>query len=248
MEFGDGSALVTQGDPTFVPGATPSGAAAISLDGGARPPAREIAAEGDSLLRSNADGLSAGPLPEGDAPRRMYFLVDYEEANSDFFCGVAYGTGAPIQAFGLTVNGNDDALTVQGWGSGNNFRASDPPAVGDNDGSTGDDWFIQSVRHEGDVLRHYRDDVLIDTEMHEFATEVSKFVVGEEIAGAGFTALDMAAVLIYDRDAYRRRALRRARLPLGQVSRSRGHGQAGAVPRRREHLGRRRRRVPDGHA
>jgi glucose/arabinose dehydrogenase len=180
--------LVAAGDPTFVTNVTPSGQAAISFDG-----------DGDKLSRTTAGGQSVGPLPTGNASRSMYFVVDYQKMNG-VYAGVTYGQGAPNKAFGLVLNGNGGLLTVQGWGGGNDYIASDEDGLGSIDGGSGDDWFIHSVRYDGNTIRHYRNDELIDTETHPFNTVVESFVIGEEIAGAGFAELDVAALFLYDKE------------------------------------------------
>ena len=176
--------LVATGDPTLVENATPSGQAAISLDG-----------EGDWLERINL----SPELPVGDAPRSIYFVVDYKAVNT--FAGVSYGTGANNQAFGLVLNGGNGNLTVQGFGGGNDLITTED-GIGNNDGSTGDDWFVHSVRYDGTTIKHYKDDVLIDEmDRSDFATVFSRFVIGEEIAGAGNgEELDVAAVLVYNKE------------------------------------------------
>ncbi|MDB9527400.1 PQQ-dependent sugar dehydrogenase [Oscillatoria sp. CS-180] len=188
--------LVASGDPILVQGATPSGQAAVSLDGGLAAFGETGAAEGDKLERTSPQSLPE--LPTGNEARSMYFVVDYK-ATGGTYAGVAYGAGASNETFGLVAGGKNDELGVQGWGRGNDFRSGED-AVGNNDGSIGDDWFIHSVRYDGTTLRHYRDDQLIDTANHQFATGVDKFVIGEEIAGIGFGALDVAAVLVYDKE------------------------------------------------
>ena len=176
--------LVASGDPTLVENATPSGEAAISLDG-----------EGDWLERINL----SPELPVGDAPRSIYFVVDYKAIGN--FAGVSYGTGASNQAFGLVLNGGNGNLTVQGFGGGNDLITTED-GIGNNDGSTGDDWFVHSVRYDGTTIKHYKDDVLIDEmDRSDFATVFSRFVIGEEIAGAGNgEELDVAAVLVYNKE------------------------------------------------
>ncbi len=180
--------LVAAGDPVFLPNATPSGKGAISFDG-----------IGDKLSRTTAGGQSVGPLPEGSAARTMYFVVDYQTMNG-VFAGATYGKGSANDAFGLVLSGNNGLLTVQGWGGGNDYPVLGQNGIGDNDGSAGDDWFIHSVRYDGTTIRHYRDDQLIDTQNHTFTTATEAFVIGEEIAGAGFAALDVAALFLYDRE------------------------------------------------
>jgi hypothetical protein len=180
--------LESGGDPTYVTNATPSGKPAIAFAG-----------DGDKLFRTTAGGNAVGPLPTGNGARTMYVVVDYKAMNG-VYAGVAYGKGSPNNTFGLVLNGNNNNLTVQGWGGSNDFPATGEDGIGNNDGSVGDDWFIHAVRYDGTTLRQYRDDELVSTENHAFNTVVEKFVIGEEIAGAGFAALDVAAVFVYNKE------------------------------------------------
>ncbi len=190
--------LVASGDPVLIHNATPSGQAAISLDGGLAAFGENGALEGDSLQRVSP-GQSLPDLPTGNEPRTMYFVVDYKATNG-VYAGVSYGKGSQNNAFGLTLNGKRNKLTVQGWRRKNDYTVSSQNGRGNNDGSAGDDWFIHSVRYDGATIRHYRDDQLIDTDVHKFNTIVQKFIIGAEINNAGFSALDVAAVLVYDKE------------------------------------------------
>ena len=190
--------LVSSGDPVLVQGATPSGQAAVSFDGGLAAFGESGGAEGDSLQRVSPE-QSLPDLPTGNEPRTMYFVVDYKETN-DVYTGAVYGSGSQNNAFGLTLNGRRNGLTVQGWDLANDFPARGQNGIGNNDGSANDDWFIHSVRYDGTTIRQYRDNQLVSTDTHAFDTIVEKFAIGEEISGRGFGALDVAAVLIYDQD------------------------------------------------
>ncbi len=188
--------LVSTGDPVLVQNATPSGQSAISLDGGLAAFGEEGVAEGDTLQRLSP-GQSLPDLPSGNAPRSMYFVVDYKAANG-VSAGVAYGKGSKNNTFGLVVD-KSNSLSVQGWGKGNDFPAPGQNGIGNNDGSAGDDWFVHSVIYDGTTIRHYRDNQLIDTDNHQFSTIVEKFIIGGETNNLGFSALDVGAVLVYDR-------------------------------------------------
>lgn len=190
--------LVAVGDPRLVRGATPTGQAAISLDGGRAVYGETGAAEGDSLQRTTP-GRGLASLPSGDDPRTMYFVVDYQAPNA-VYAGASYGRGRGNNAFGLTLSGNSHRLTVNGVGRKNTFTARPERGVGNNDGSAGDDWFIQSVRYDGSTLRQYRDNRLIDTNTHKYNTIVEHFLLGKNPKGRGFSSLDVAAVLVYDKE------------------------------------------------
>jgi VCBS repeat-containing protein len=190
--------LVAVGDPRLVKGATPTGQAAISLDGGRTDLGETGAVEGDGL-RKVTPGQGLSDLPSGSDPRTMYFVVDYTASNG-VFAGVTYGKGRDNNSFGLTLNGKKHMLTVHGVGGSNSFADDKEKGLGNNDGSAGDDWFIQSVRYDGNTLRHYRDNQLIDTDSHEYNTIVEQFLIGENAMSRGFSSLDVAAVLVYDKE------------------------------------------------
>ena len=181
---GQGTDLTASGDPRLAAGLTPSGMAAVRFDG-----------QGDLLERAGAPNLSA--LPGGNAARTVFFVVDYH-AVGNAYAGMAWGDGGNNEAFGLVVNGSRGQLTVQGWGGGNDF-ATGVPAIGDGDGSTGDDWFVHSAVYDGSVLRQYQDGVLIGTANHAFSTDLQRLVLGEEVSGRGFARMDVGALLIFDR-------------------------------------------------
>ena len=89
-------------------------------------------------------------------------------------------------------------------GGGGNDILSGVDGLGNNDGSSGDDWFIQSAVLSNNELRQFKDGQQIgQTTSHVFNTNVSaangSIVIGEEIAGLGFGELDVATVLVYDR-------------------------------------------------
>ena len=83
--------LVASGDPELVSAATPNGQPAIRFDGGLAAFGEVGAAEGDKLQRAAPQALD--DLPTGNAPRSMYFVVDYQASN-EAFAGVSFGTGA----------------------------------------------------------------------------------------------------------------------------------------------------------
>jgi hypothetical protein len=170
-QSGLGNDLAAVGDPRLTAGAL-NGQDVITFDG-----------TGDRLRRvSNVSGL-----PAGNADRTVYLVANYISTG---YGGVAYGTNATNQTFGLIVapNGN---LMIQGWGLANDF---DSGVAGSNMG-----WMIQSAVHNSGVLRHYQDGVQIDTQNHNFATLVSKIVLGAEIDETPQMDMQIAAMFIYDR-------------------------------------------------
>ena len=179
---GSGLDLAASGDPRLVAGATPAGQAAIVLDG-----------QGDWLDRALT---GADPLPDGDEARSMYFVVDYEASTR--FAGASYGAAVENQAFGLTVNGSGGKLAVQGYGSGRDIVS----AVDGVDPVDAGQWFVHSVRYDGTTVRHFIDDTLIaETARDDYATDLARLVIGEEIGGAGNgEPLSVAALLVYDRE------------------------------------------------
>ncbi|MDX1418840.1 MAG: PQQ-dependent sugar dehydrogenase, partial [Rubricoccaceae bacterium] len=174
-QSGNGNDLAASGDPQLAVAGTPSGMDAIVLDG-----------TGDWLERT----ASLNNLPSGSADRTMFAVIRYDAAST--YAGVAYGDGAPNQAFGLTVDGGGGRLTVQGWGAVNDHVSTE---VG-----TGAGWLVQSVIVANDAVTHYKDGAVVDAFTHTYNTDPERIVLGEEIAGAGDgEAMALAAVLLYDR-------------------------------------------------
>jgi len=174
-QSGLGNDLQAAGDPQLLATGGPHGGPAIALDGA-----------GDKLERIG--GLTG--LPGGSSDRTLIAVLRYIAAQG-VFAGVSYGAGASNQAFGLVVNGNSGLLTVQGWGSGNDFPSAEP--------GVGAGWLTQGVVLESDVTRHFKDGAQIDSDGHSFSTSPGEIVIGEEIAGLGFSQLDVAAVFAWDR-------------------------------------------------
>ena len=179
--WGDGSGrgnhLAAAGDPALLAAATPTGKAAIVFDGTA-----------DLLQRVHVSNPLSG-LVGGSANRTMFLVVDYVNPEG-VTSGLVYGDGAPNETFGLVANKNNQ-LTVQGWGSGNDFPST-------QNGVTGG-FLVHSVVLANNVTSHYRNGVLIDSDTHTFNTDLKKLVLGAEIAGLGESQLNVAAALIYDR-------------------------------------------------
>ena len=143
---------------------------------------------GDRLERLT--GLNG--LPGGTTDRTMLAVVRYHDTG---FGGITYGSpGAPCstagnQVFGLGVDPSGDLL-VQAWCT--DFHTSIP--------GTGAGWMVQSAVVDDQVLYHYRNQELIDTRAHTFATDASgRLVIGAELDGSPHVAMDVAAVLVYDR-------------------------------------------------
>ncbi len=173
---GQGNDLQTIiGDPTIVSAATPSGEDAINFDGD------------DSIARLGATDALNG-LSAGADDRSVFIVARYNTVLAA--AGVAYGSGLANENFGLVADTGQGELAVQGGGPANNF-------VSGNQAGSG--WLIQSAVLSSNQLDHYRNGELIDSAFHAFNTAATDLVIGEEIDGAGFADMDVAAVLIYDR-------------------------------------------------
>ncbi|SFR67880.1 PQQ-dependent sugar dehydrogenase [Halogeometricum limi] len=167
---GNGNDLTARGAPQFDADAG-NGSGAIVLDG-----------QDDALAIDGATGL-----PQGDSDRTMFVVANYR---SEGFGGAAYGSAAQNRAFGLAVD-NDGKLAVQGWG-GNYDQVSSKQG-------TGAGWVVQNVVYEDGTFTHYANGEQIDTGAHGFNTQGDKLVVGEELNGGENVAMDVSAVVIYDR-------------------------------------------------
>jgi glucose/arabinose dehydrogenase len=172
-QSGQGNDLTASGDPVLVQDGI-NGQPVISLDG-----------NGDKLARNSA----LNGLPSGDQNRTMFVVTKYDGASA--YAGTAFGNGASNEAFGLVVNGGSGKLTVQGWGSGNDLVSGTQ--------ATGTGWLVQSAAVTGDQVTHYKNGQQIDSGSRTYATNLQKFVIGEEIANAGYADMEIAAVLVYDR-------------------------------------------------
>lgn len=143
----------------------------------------------DRLERAFASGL-----PAGSSDRSVFLVARYRDQG---FGGFGWGTPAADCAvdgnrvFALAVDG-PGRLAVQGWCMENDFSS---PIFG-----TGGGWLSQSVVVSANTLLHYRDGFAIDRQSHAFATDAGgKIVLGAEIDGHPSLAMDVAAVLVYDR-------------------------------------------------
>jgi hypothetical protein len=116
-------------------------------------------------------------------------VVRYEQSGG-VSAGFVYGQGTSNTAFGIVANSGGN-LAVQGWGAGNDFNSG---VVGVQTG-----WLSQSAVLQTNVVRHYRDGNLIDTDPHVYNTQLARAVIAQEIAELGTSTMDAAAFLVYDR-------------------------------------------------
>jgi glucose/arabinose dehydrogenase len=177
-QSGLGNDLQAFGNPQLAAGLTPSGKPALRLDGA-----------GDKLERVHATQALSG-LPVGNAERTMFMLVRYP-GGSSAWAGASYGTGASNRAFGLLARHPTGELVLQGWGTGNDLVS--------NVAGIGGGWMVQAGMVSGGSGRLFKNGVQIAQFPHTYNTLVSKLVIGEEIKNLGFIAMDVAALLIYDR-------------------------------------------------
>ena len=174
---GRGNSLAASGGVQLVAGQTPSGRPALRLDG-----------TDDKLERVNATQVITG-LPAGNAERTMFMVVNYPGA-STAWAGAVYGTGTSNRAFGL-IKHPTGQLGLQGWGKGNDLISATP--------GIGAGWMVQSGMLSASTATLFKDGTQIAQFTHTYDTLVSKVVVGEEIKGLGFVAMDVAALLVYNR-------------------------------------------------
>src|SRR5690606_27434185 len=175
-QSGRGNDLTAAGDPALLPAATPTGRPAIAFDGGAD-------GSGDKLERT---GTLHG-LPAGAADRSMFVVARYASAG---YGGVAYGASTGCaRTFGLVVD-PAGKLMVQRW------CADYQTAVA----GTGAGWLLHGAVLSGTTLTHYNDGAVIETRSGaSFSTRLSRIVVGAELDASPYLAMDVAAVLVYDR-------------------------------------------------
>lgn len=143
----------------------------------------------DRLERTLANGL-----PAGASDRSVFLLVRYHEAGFGGFGWGSPGSDCAVdgnRVFALAVDG-PGRLAIQGWCPENDFPS---PVFGTQTG-----WLSQSVVLTADSLAHYRGGFAIDQRSHAFATDgAGRLVLGAEIDGDPNLAMDVAAVLVYDR-------------------------------------------------
>ena len=172
---GLGNDMVAGGDPQLVPVGTPSGLPAIHFDGN------------DKLERIHATDALGG-FPQFGADRTMFFLVRY--LNSSAWAGVAFGTAAPNETFGLAARHPSGELVLQGFGSGDLISTTQGIGAG---------WMIQTGMVGGGAGRLFRDGMEIAQWSHTYNTTLTKLVIAAEIKDRGYVTADVAAVLLYDR-------------------------------------------------
>ena len=175
---GNGNNLFAGGDPQLVANQTPTGQAAIVFDG-----------TGDLLQRVNATDTIFN-MPTGSADRTIFVVIDYVDVEG-VSAGVAFGDATRNETFGLVAGGEDGHLEVQGYGNKNDKDSGVDAVAGG--------YMVQSAVLAGNLLTHYKDGLLIDTETHVFNTDIKKLILGAEIGGKGEAQMGIAAVLIYDR-------------------------------------------------
>ncbi|MEM9009544.1 MAG: hypothetical protein AAGE59_39365, partial [Cyanobacteria bacterium P01_F01_bin.86] len=151
-QSGQGNDLEPVGNPQLVPAGL-NGQPTLNLSSG-------------SYLRrlSNVTGL-----PSGASDRTVFFLVNYQEEGR---AGFSYGSLNTNNVFGLIVS-PDGNLTIQGWGSGNDYESIFS--------ALDRDWILQVAGLESNALQHYMDGVLIDTFTQAYNTVLDRIVVGAEI-------------------------------------------------------------------
>ncbi len=181
-----GNNLRAVGEPQMVEAATPSGQPAIAFNG-----------NGDYLFREDTPETPLQGLPSGNEPRTLFFVVDYENVTNSEYAGLVYGTAAKNKAFGLTLEGNEDDLTVHAWGSKHD-RPTDISGVIDPDSSQQRGFISHAVVFDGTTCKHYLDGVEIDAGPERYKTVVEKLVIGQNLDG-GETPMSVAAAMIYNR-------------------------------------------------
>ena len=169
--------LFATGDPKFKVAIAPSGRPAISFDG-----------NGDSLQRLASTHALNG-LPTGNANRTMFLVARYHGTSA--WSGFAYGGGRSNNAFGLVAKPHTGELVVQGWGGGND-KVSTARIVGSG-------WQLQSTVLQDGGLQLFRNGSRLLALQHTYSTGNDKLVLGREIAQLGYSTMDVAAALIYNR-------------------------------------------------
>ncbi len=168
--------LFGSGDPALKSAATPSGKPAVSLDG-----------SGDKFERS-APNYALNGFPTGNANRTVFLVARYEKNSA--WSGFAYGAGKANAAFGVVARPSGGELTAQGWGTSNDHVSS--TRIFGN-------WQLLGATHQDGTVRLYRDGSQVLSKAHKFATTNTKVVLGQEIAQLGYSTMDVAAVLVYNR-------------------------------------------------
>ncbi len=94
------------------------------------------------------------------------------------------------------MNGNGGFLAVHGFGGGNDIVTG----VNGVDPNDAGQWFVHSVRFDGDTVIHAVNDTVIGTTTgKDYATTLSRLAIGEAFGGRrNGEPMDVAALLIQD--------------------------------------------------
>ncbi|VAW54794.1 hypothetical protein MNBD_GAMMA06-614 [hydrothermal vent metagenome] len=171
-QSGAGNDLVSSGNPQLVVAPDLNNYPVVDFNG-----------VNDKLER--VGGLTG--LPTGSANRTVYLVAKYRGVG---FGGFAYGNTSCNQAFGTIVD-NVGNLTAQGWCGANDYPV--------NTAGMGAGWLIQSIVYEAGVMTHYKDGVLLDTQSHNYNTQLNNLVLGGELADNQFMDMQVATVMVYNR-------------------------------------------------
>ncbi len=177
----NGIEVTASGNPQFVAGSTPSGQPAIVFDGAGD----KLEVEGKAVIDD---------LPRDAEDRTVFVVANYLDPQG-VQAGFAYGKANSNRTFGVGVDGPTGLYAVQGYLGDNDLISSTP--------GTSQGWNVQSVVLNTNSLQHFLDGVLIDSWTHTYQTRVdaptSKLVLGQSLDEAGFSELEVGAVLVYDR-------------------------------------------------
>ncbi|MEP4077198.1 family 16 glycoside hydrolase [Haloferula sp.] len=173
-QSGKGNHLTVSGSPKWGVAQTPTGRAAVSLDGS------------DDALERVAELVD---FPVGNEDRTMFMVARY--ISTTWWGGVSYGKRANNESFGLNVKHPTGELVLHGNGSASDLVSSTA--------GVGAGWIVQSGMTTGaDDLLILNGEV-IGSHRHAYDTSDERLVIGEEIGAAGHVGMEVAAVLLYDR-------------------------------------------------
>ncbi len=177
----NGIEVVASGNPQLVASATPSGQPAIVFDGAGD----KLEVQGKAVIDD---------LPRDAEDRTVFVVANYLDPQG-VQAGFAYGKANTNRTFGVGVDGPTGLYAVQGYLGDNDLVSSTPGTI--------QGWQVQSVVLNNDSLQHFLDGTLIDSWTHTYQTRVdaptSKLVLGQSLNEAGFSELEVGAVLVYDR-------------------------------------------------
>ncbi|MBT9317279.1 DUF4347 domain-containing protein [Leptothoe spongobia] len=132
-------------------------------------------------------------LPSGDSERTVIMVAKYNETG---YGGFAYGQTNQNKAFGLGVDAEGELL-VEAWGG-----ASMPTTTP----GTGQGWLVQSAvvannpsGNFKEVVTHYSNGQLIDTQARNFNTVLEKLVVGSNFNGNNSIDMEVARIMVFER-------------------------------------------------